>query len=576
MSNVSQIYGTLRDSEPYIILNSTQTEVSGNLSVLQNLDVCGNITFNNTDLSTALSNLVVDLTGGQDASFTKVDISNELNVLSSNGSTGTIRTQNYYVGSRNIVSANAEAKFTDLELKDSNTNVLNFLASGSSGDVSMNGTLNVSTINHANDVNIEGVTIQNKNITMNGNLTLNNIDVSGKLTQIDASLVALASGGGGGGGTTLNVLYDLEPNTTNSAAIINYIGENFKPYESWWLSEFTYTHDSLRDSNAHPVPPQGIRPFATSIVIPNGKLIFVPQDLSNVGIFDPDTEIYSSGAPITPGDVEQVAFSGGALAPNGNVIFAPYFQPNVGIYNPNTDTYTSVDTSYARQARLFWGAVLAPNGKIIFAPATHTHIGIFDPITEIYTDGPPHLLPIQGSNATFSGAILAPNGKIFFIPSWGSSKIGIYDPISNIFTLGSGTGSVGGWQGGVLAPNGKIILVPQYSANIGIYDPDTDHFSTGDTHNEAMPSFDGGVLAPDGKIIFAPFYSANIGIYDPITDIYTSGLQHNKSNYTYTGGTLAPNGKIILTPSRISNIGIYGNDYPLKYKNDVLAPYFNN
>ncbi len=84
MSNVSQIFGTLRNSEPYIILNSTETEVSGNLSILnntiikQNLDVCGNITFNNIDLSSVLSNLIVDLTGGQDASFTNVDISGSL------------------------------------------------------------------------------------------------------------------------------------------------------------------------------------------------------------------------------------------------------------------------------------------------------------------------------------------------------------------------------------------------------------------------------------------------------------------------------------------------------------------
>ena len=484
MQKAADIYGTLRGDKPYFIIDSPNLEASGNLNVLQNLDVCGNITFNNTDLSSTLANLVVDLTGGQDASFTNVEIS--------------------------------------------------------------------------------------------GSLLFKGIDISDRLTNIDSSLVDLASGGGGGGGTTLNVLYDLEPNTTNSAAIINYIGENFKPYQSLWLT--SYIHDSLRDSTPLP-PPSGIRPFATSIVIPNGKLIFVPQDLSNVGIFDPDTEIYSSGAPITPTDVEQVAFTGGALAPNGKVIFAPYFQPNVGIYNPYTDTYTSVSTGFARYSRLFWGAVLAPNGKIIFAPSTHSHIGIFDPITETYTNGPPHLIPPNGSNGAFYGAILAPNGKIYFMPSNNATNIGIYDPNDGpigSFTLGDSTGPAGGWHGGVLAPNGKIILVPSYSANIGIYDPDTDHFSTGDTHNETVPAFDGGVLSPDGKIILVPWYSAKIGIYDPITDIYTSGFQHNKPTFPYRGGTLAANGKIILTPNRIANIGIYGNDYPLKNKNDVLAPYFNN
>jgi hypothetical protein len=414
------------------------------------------------------------------------------------------------------------------------------------------------------------------NLNVKSSLTLNNTNVSDKLTQIDASLVFLASNSGGSEEVNgLTGLYDLEPNTTNSAAIISQIANNFKEQKNIY-----YTHDSLRDANAHPVPPSGMRPFATSIVIPNGKLIFVPQDSLNVGIFDPDTEIYSSGAALTAADVEPIAFSGAALAPNGKIIFAPFEQQNVGIYNPNTDTYTSVSTGFARQARLFWGAALAPNGKIIFAPSKHSHIGIFDPITETYTNGPPHLIPPNGTNGAFYGAILAPNGKIYFMPSNNATNIGIYDPNDGpigSFTLGDSTGTVPGvWQGGVLAPNGKIILVPSYSANIGIYDPDTDHFSTGDTHNETVPAFNGGVLSPDGKIILVPLYSAKIGIYDPITDIYTSGFQHNKTVFPYIGGTLAANGKIILTPNRIANIGIYGNDYPLKYKNDVLAPYFNN
>lgn len=172
MTNVSQIYGTLRDSQPYIILNSIETEVSGNLAVLQNLDVCGN-----------------------------VNITSELNVSNGSGG-GTIRAYNYYLGSKPMISGTQQATFRDLELKNWDSGYPNYnketlIANGHSGDVSMNGTLNVGTINHANGINIEGVTIQNNNVTMNGNLTLNNTDVSGKLTQIDASLVDLASNSGG-------------------------------------------------------------------------------------------------------------------------------------------------------------------------------------------------------------------------------------------------------------------------------------------------------------------------------------------------------------------------------------------
>ena len=78
MSSVVEIYRTVRNGDPFLIIDSPDNEVSGNLNVLQNLDVCGNITFNNIDLSSALANLEVDLTGGQDASFTNVDISGSL------------------------------------------------------------------------------------------------------------------------------------------------------------------------------------------------------------------------------------------------------------------------------------------------------------------------------------------------------------------------------------------------------------------------------------------------------------------------------------------------------------------
>lgn len=176
MSNVSQIYGTLRDSEPYIILNSTQTEVSGNLAVLQNLDVCGNITFNNTDLSTALSNLVVDLTGGQDASFTNVDISGILDA----GTNGTIKAANFNVGSKNVIDGSAGVSCRALEVK--------------------------------NQSNYICLMAQDSQVTISGSLILNNTDVSGKLTQIDASLVDLASNGGGGG-TSIDANNNIISNT---------------------------------------------------------------------------------------------------------------------------------------------------------------------------------------------------------------------------------------------------------------------------------------------------------------------------------------------------------------------------
>jgi len=123
----------------------------------------------NIDISLSyLDSKALDLTLGQDASFNNIDITNEI-------TTHKITASGYYVGSRSIISGSAQGNFTDLELKDSTTNVLNLLAYGSTGDISMNGTLSVNNINGTDSavgVDIEGVTIKNNGISTGSNGTI--------------------------------------------------------------------------------------------------------------------------------------------------------------------------------------------------------------------------------------------------------------------------------------------------------------------------------------------------------------------------------------------------------------------
>ena len=81
----------------------------------------------------------------------------------------TIIAQNYRVGSRNIVSASAQASFIDLELKDNQGNET-LLADGETGDMQLSGTLTVDTINEKttnNGVVIDGSTIKDGTLTIN-------------------------------------------------------------------------------------------------------------------------------------------------------------------------------------------------------------------------------------------------------------------------------------------------------------------------------------------------------------------------------------------------------------------------
>ena len=362
-------------------------------------------------------------------------------------------------------------------------------------------------------------------------------------------------------------LYKLVPNTTNASTITSLIANDFTTEDTWW---YEYQTDTYSDGAAHG---RGSGAFQGAVVAPNGNIILVPYNSTNIGIYDPTTKNYSNGPAHGRGSG---AFMGGVLAPNGNIILVPFNSIAVGIYNPITNNYSDI-ALHGQGATAFHGGVLAPNGNIILVPFNSTNIGIYDPTTHIYIPGATHG---RGSGA-FIGGVLAPNGNIILVP-FNSTVVGIYDPITNNYTNSSGPAhgqGSGAFVGGVLAPNGDIILVPGNSTDVGIYDPIADNYSNGAAHVQGNNAFYGGALAPNGDIILVPLTSTNIGIYNPTTNNYTPGPAHGRGNSAFTGGVLGPNGLIILAPFNSSVIGIYGiNTKPLlndQFEKNVLLPYFN-
>ena len=124
---------------------------------------------------------------------------------------------------------------------------------------------------------------------------------------------------------------------------------------------------------------EGANAFMGGILAPNGKIILVPCGSANVGIYDPDTDIYTSGDAHGEGGS---AFVGGILAPNGKIILIPRASDNVGIYDPDTDTYTRGDT-HGEGTAAFTGGVLAPSGKVIFIPYNSDNVGIYNVYAEV-------------------------------------------------------------------------------------------------------------------------------------------------------------------------------------------------
>src|SRR6056297_2006836 len=85
--------------------------------------------------------------------------------------------------------------------------------------------------------------------------------------------------------------------------------------------------------NVNPVSVQNKSPYITNLDTAD---VWLSQVMNKGGV-SPEWQTYTSGATHGEGDN---AFSGGALTPSGKVILVPRNSNNVGIYDPETDTYT--------------------------------------------------------------------------------------------------------------------------------------------------------------------------------------------------------------------------------------------
>jgi len=136
---------------------------------LNNLDVYGDLKVDTINERTNSSGVTIDSVLLKDQNITA----------------HTISAQNYAVGGTNFVSASRQGNFRDLEIK-SGSNKVTFLADGDTGDLSMNGTLRVDTINNSSGVTINSVLLQNENITAH-TIRATNYAMDGGATFVSAS-----------------------------------------------------------------------------------------------------------------------------------------------------------------------------------------------------------------------------------------------------------------------------------------------------------------------------------------------------------------------------------------------------
>jgi hypothetical protein len=182
-------------------------------------------------------------------------------------------------------------------------------------------------------------------------------------------------------------------------------------------------------------------------------------------------------------------YTGGVLLPDGRVVFVPAYSGNIGIFElidpiALTFKFTAITQySLTNNTCLFKGGVLLENGSVLFVPFNAKSIGIYDAVNNIYN-------PIVNANTiyfpneAFSGGILLPDGRVVFVP-YKMPSVVIYDIynneiITNATLVNNGLTYIyqpnnlitpsgnGDYQSGTLLFDGRILLSPMYAKNIGI------------------------------------------------------------------------------------------------------------
>lgn len=375
----------------------------------------------------------------------------------------------------------------------------------------------------------------------------------------------------------------LTPDGSNAFQIQAWISAtcnaSSQPSKSWWATSPNPVYGNAA------VGAFGTTDYGGSVLLPDGRVLFVPQNSSNVGIYSPATGLFSS---VTPAGFSAISgqFRSGVLVPNGNVIFIPWNSSNVGVFNPLTYDYASiaVGAAAAGSGYRFQGAVLGPTGNVIMVPRDSANIGVFDPTALTLTN----VGPIAGQGLSLFGAgTLLPNGNVVMSPLATGSNIGMYNAYSlsaSGFTNVGPIASSGTWESATLAPNGNVIFAPSASANVVVYNPtfvsnpiSAGGFSNVQTNVGTIGGgnyFKGSTLLPSGNVIFCPADTSNIGMFDPTALTYSNCALMGSGTAKFYGCTLLPSGQVVFTPATASNVGLLNTMVPAPIP-FCLSPFFN-
>ena len=333
--------------------------------------------------------------------------------------------------------------------------------------------------------------------------------------------------------------------------------------------------------------------MSSSTSIGNNSITVLSNGNIGIGVTNPTSAFVVSGDMEIQGSLTSASFSqSGPYTTNKNGFISWvqgvtsdasanwWCKASTLQFNELTFAGTTLDGSVGTATK-YSGCVLIPDGRVVFVPYSSNKLGIYDPINNTFTESTYTGTSLDGVTVSankYIGGVLMPDGRVIFAP-YASTKIGIYNPVSNTFTETASsptnwlTGSKKFW-GGVLVPDGRIIFNTYYYLYLGTYTPSTNTFTQTFVPNSILANqsldevFAGGVLLPDGRVVFVPFSYSKLCVYNPVSGTLTESIfagtaltgEYGGASYVsrkYAGGVLLPDGRVVFVPYNMKKLGIY-------------------
>jgi hypothetical protein len=104
-------------------------------------------------------------------------------------------------------------------------------------------------------------------------------------------------------------------------------------------------------------------------------------------------------------------YAGGVLLPDGRVVFVPSYAASVGVYDPATNKFT-VGPSAGSDTHKYLGGVLRPDGRVVFVPSSAASAGIYKSVPDQDSSHQPAYTVSVSLTASWSTALLPYYNKL--------------------------------------------------------------------------------------------------------------------------------------------------------------------